>query len=98
MSEEERTALEKHVGLLGITGIALLLSTKILKLAPPVSVYLTLAGLTVLVAGCVLLAIANIRKKEPKNKIFAAVIFLIVLYNLVLVYRAVFVTGKLAIV
>jgi hypothetical protein len=97
MSEEEKTALEKHGGLLGITGIAMLLSSKILKLTPPVSVYMTLAGLSVLVVGCVLLGIANIRKKEPKNKAFAALIFLIILYNLVFVYRAVFVTGRLAI-
>jgi hypothetical protein len=97
MSEEEKTALEKHGGLLGLAGIALLLSSKILKLPPPISGIMTLAGLSVLVVGCVLLAIANIRKKEPRNKVFAAVIFLIVLYNLVLVYRAVFVTGKLSV-
>jgi len=95
VSDDSRTALERNGGLVGIVGICIFIASKALKLGNPGSAYMTLAGLSILVVGCLLLGVAYLRKKETKNKIIGAAIFLVIIYNLVVVYRAVFVMGTL---
>lgn len=93
MSNNDKTALEKHGGLLGIIGICLFLLPKVLSAGSSTTLYLTLAGLSVLIIGCLLLAVAHLRREEPRNKVIGAAILVVILVNCVLVYRAFFASG-----
>ena len=71
MSENGKTALEKHGGLLGLAGIGVFLVSKMLGPGHTASIYATLAGLAILVIGCFLLAVAHLMKKEPGRAVEA---------------------------
>jgi hypothetical protein len=97
MSEGERTRLEKIGGFVGILGIFILISSRVLSLGAEAKAYVFLAGMALLMTACCLIGVEQLRKEAFKSKALGAVIFLVIIYNLVFIYRSLFVTRTLGI-
>jgi hypothetical protein len=95
MSGTERTRLEKIGGFVGILGIFILLSSRLLSLGAEAKAYVFLAGMALLMTACCLIGVEQVRKEGFRSKALGGVIFLVIIYNLVSIYRSLFITRTL---
>lgn len=97
MSGAERTRQEKIGGFIGLLGIFILLFSRILSLGAEARGYAFLAGMAFLMTACCLIGVEQLRKEGFGSKALGGVIFLVIIYNLVFIYRSLFVTRTLGI-